>query len=128
MRLLLDTCTFLWIITGSPDLSRAARELFSDQGNEAFLSVASTWEIVVKHRLGRLSLPEQPGLFLPRQRRQHGIQPLPIEEDAVLQLARLPDYHRDPFDRILICQAIAHGLTLLTPDPAVTQYPVQTAW
>lgn len=128
MRLLLDTCTFLWIILDSPELSPGARELFSDQGNEVFLSVASTWEIIVKHRLGRLPLPEQPRLFLPRQRRQHGVHSLPIEEDAVLQLARLPDYHRDPFDRILICQAIAHGLVLLTPDPAVTQYPVRTAW
>lgn len=128
MRLLLDTCTFLWIITDSPDLSPGARELFADQGNEVFLSVASTWEIVVKHRLGRLPLPEQPRLFLPRQRRQHGIHSLPIEEDAVLQLSRLPDYHRDPFDRILICQAIARGLVLLTPDPAITQYAVRTAW
>jgi PIN domain nuclease of toxin-antitoxin system len=128
VRLLLDTCTFLWIILDSPELSPGARELFSDQGNEVFLSVASTWEIIVKHRLGRLPLPGQPHLFLPRQRRQHGVHSLPIEEEAVLQLTRLPDYHRDPFDRILICQAIAHGLVLLTPDSAVTQYPVRTAW
>lgn len=128
MNLLLDTCTFVWLIADSPDLSSSARQFFSDPDNEVYLSAVSAWEIVIKHHLGRLPLPEPPQRFISRQRALHEIRSLPIEEAAVLHLTRLPDYHKDPFDRMLICQAIAHGLTILTPDPAITQYPVRTEW
>jgi len=128
MRLLLDTCTFLWVIAGSTELSARSRELVSDPGNDVYLSVVSAWEISVKHALGRLPLPEPLRRFLPHQRTRHGIQSLPLEEEAVLHLLRLPEYHRDPFDRMLVCQAIAHGLAVLTPDPAIAQYPVRTVW
>lgn len=75
-----------------------------------------------------MPLPQPPQQFIPAQRRAHGIETLPLDEDAVLQLPRLPDIHKDPFDRMLICQAIAHGMTILTPDPLITRYPVRTAW
>jgi len=128
VRLLLDTCAFLWVAAGAPELTPTARELFADPGNEVFLSSVSSWEIVVKHARGRLPLPRPPHEFVPEQRRRHRIDALPLEEAAVLQLAKLPDYHRDPFDRMLVCQAITHGLTILTPDPAIGSYPVPTAW
>lgn len=128
MKLLLDTCTFLWIIKDAPDLSKKAKSLFSDAENEIYLSSISTWEILVKHQLGRLPLPESPQEFIKKQRDQHYIQTLPLEEDAVSHLLRLPDYHKDPFDRMLICQAINHRLTIMTPDKAITQYPVLTVW
>jgi PIN domain nuclease of toxin-antitoxin system len=116
VRLLLDTCTFLWIITDAPDLSKHARDLFSDPGNDVFLSTVSIWEIVVKYRLGKLPLPEPPDRFIPAQRERHAIEPLALDEESTLYLTRLPDLHRDPFDHMLICQAIRHGLVLLTPD------------
>lgn len=128
MKLLLDTCTFLWVVAGSPELSYRARDLFSDPANEVFLSSVSSWEIVVKHAMGRLPLPAPPHIFLPEQRHRHRIAPLPLGEEAVLQLGKLPGHHQDPFDRMLICQAVAHGLTILTPDPAINRYPVLTAW
>ena len=128
MNILLDTCTFLWISSGSAQLSPAARQLFADPANEVYLSAVSAWEIAVKHGLGRLPLPSPPERFIPEQRSQHGIDPLALDEPAVLQLAKLPARHRDPFDRILVCQAIADGLTILTPDPLIGQYPVRTAW
>ena len=128
MKLLLDSCTFLWIVSDSTSLSGTARKLFSDPGNRVYLSVASAWEISVKHRLGRLPLPEPPHEFVPKWRGAHGIESLPLEEGAVLHLSRLPDVHRDPFDRILVCQAIAHGMTILTPDREIGSYPVPTAW
>lgn len=128
MKLLLDTCTFLWVTADSSELSANARRLFSDPANEVFLSVASAWEIIVKNKLGRLPLPEPPHEFIPKYRQLHEIAPLSLAEEAVLQLSRLPDYHKDPFDRILICQAIADGLVILTPDRHITQYPVRTAW
>lgn len=128
MRLLLDTCTFLWLITDAEELSGPARNLFMDPGNEVFLSAVSAWEMSVKYSLGRLSFPELPERFIPAQRERHGILHVALEEQAALYLHRLPPLHRDPFDRMLVCQAIQHELTLLTPDPLVTQYPVRTVW
>ncbi|TMA11764.1 MAG: type II toxin-antitoxin system VapC family toxin [Deltaproteobacteria bacterium] len=128
MRFLLDTSTFLWVISGAPELSARARELFVDPGNEIFLSSVSSWEMAVKYALGRLPLPEPPERFVPMQREQHGIEPLPLDEEAALHLARLPLLHKDPFDRMLVCQAIVHGLVVLTPDNLVNQYPVRTMW
>ena len=128
MKLLLDTCTFLWLITDDPALSNKARDLFTDPVNEAYLSTVSVWEIVVKFSLDKLRLPQAPERFIPDQRERHGVAELPLEEQAVFYLPRLPALHRDPFDRMLICQAIQHELTLLTPDPLITQYAVKSAW
>ena len=128
MRLLLDTCTFLWVVGGAADLSARAREAFVDPGNEVFLSAASAWEIAVKHRLGRLPLPESPDVFVPAQREAHGIDRLDIDEQAALHVAKLPGLHADPFDRMLVSQALIGGLVLLTPDVAIRQYPARTLW
>lgn len=128
MKALLDTCTFLWIVAGDPALSKPARDAFCDPVNEVYLSAVSTWEITVKHAMGRLPLPEDPSTCVPRWRRDHGIDALPLDEDSTLHLARLPAMHRDPFDRMLICQAIVGGMVLLTPDQALMQYPVRTLW
>jgi len=128
VRLLLDTCTFLWIASGAPELSPRARELFVDPDNEAYLSVVSAWEIALKHASGRLPLPGSPERFVTAERRRHGIESLALDEESALHLTRLPALHRDPFDRMLVCQAIVHGLVMLGPDPLVTQYPIRAAW
>ena len=128
MRLLLDTCSLLWIASDAPEVSPIARALFADADNEVLLSAVSAWEIAVKHALGKLRLPDPPARFVPSMREQHLILPLPLDEQAVLRLASLPSHHRDPFDRMLVCQALADGLTLLTPDPLIQQYPVSTIW
>lgn len=128
MKLLLDTCAFLWIITGSNKLSNKAKEAFQDPDNEVYLSTISLWEILIKNKLGKLPLPDIPEQFLLEQTQLHRIMSLPLEEMAVMQLLRLPDYHQDPFDRMLICQAIATGLTILTPDILIKQYPILTFW
>lgn len=128
MKLLLDTCTFLWVIADAPQLSRRARVLFQSPENEVYLSAASAWEIAIKHTLGRLPLPDAPERFLPEMREAHGIETLPIDEESALHISRLPALHRDPFDRLLVSQAIVHGLTILSPDPLVTQYPARTLW
>jgi PIN domain nuclease of toxin-antitoxin system len=82
----------------------------------------------MKHALGRLPLPESPERFVPRMRERHGIEALAIDEESVLQTARLPGLHRDPFDRLLVCQSIVHGMTLLTPDSLIAQYPARVVW
>ena len=128
MKILLDTCTFLWVITDADELSQTARDLFVEPENDIYLSVISVWEILIKYQLGKLYLPEPPEHFIPLQRSNHGIEPLSLDEESALQLKRLPELHKDPFDRMLICQAIVHGLTLLTPDRLINQYPIRTRW
>jgi PIN domain nuclease of toxin-antitoxin system len=127
VKLLLDTCTFLWL-AGGASLSPAASAAVRDPSNEVFLSAVSTWEIVTKHRAGRLPLPEPPDRLIPIERRLRGVAALPLDEDATFQGLRLPLLHRDPFDRMLIAQAVAHGLAIVTPDPAIAQYPVRVIW
>jgi PIN domain nuclease of toxin-antitoxin system len=128
MKLLLDTCTFLWAVRGDARLGATAAALFADPAHEVFLSAVSAWEIAVKHHLGKLPLADAPALYVPRERSRHGIEPLPLAEGATLMLDKLPAVHTDPFDRLLVCQAIHHGMTLLTPDPAIQRYPVPVAW
>lgn len=128
MTLLLDTAAFLWWVTGSPRLSKGAREALTDPGNDVFLSAVSAWEIALKHALGKLPLPEEPETLLPRLRSAHRVEELPLSEAAALQLPKLPPLHRDPFDRMLVCQAIVHGMTLVTSDPPLRRYPVRALW
>ena len=128
MNLLLDTCTFLWSIEGGAAISETARAALTEATNAVYLSSVSAWEIATKHALGKLPLPEAPEKYVPAQRRARGIEPLPLDEEAALHLARLPALHRDPFDRMLICQALIGGLTLVTPDPDIGRYPVRTLW
>lgn len=128
MKLLLDTCSFLWLSSDPGKLSPAARLALLDPGNLAYLSVVSAWEIAVLVSLGRVVMHQPPDLLIPAQRALHGIEILPLTEAAALHVTNLPKIHRDPFDRMLICQALVEGLTLLTPDPLIQRYPVPTAW
>jgi len=128
LNLLLDTCTFLWIISGDKALSKTASGLYADPSNRVFLSSVSSWEISIKYALGRLRLPRPPAQYIPAQREAHGIESFALEEDAAVHLPKLPDYHRDPFDRMLICQAQFHGLVILTPDELILRYPVRCTW
>ena len=124
MRILLDTHIFLWFISGDSQLSTNVRDALRDPDNEVYLSAISVWEAIVKYQLGKLPLPEHPETYLPKQRDLHQIASLDLNESSVLQLAKLPPLHRDPFDRMLICQALQNGLTIATVDAAVRAYPV----
>ena len=128
MKFLLDTCTFLWLVRGDPALSPVARKEILEPTNELFLSVISSWEIGVKHSLGKLALPTAPSLFVPRERERHRIESLPLGESAALAASSLPPHHKDPFDRLLLGQALATGLVLLTPDPLMKPYAVPLLW
>ena len=128
MIVLLDTCTFLWILEGSSELSGTATEIIRNPANRLFLSAVSAWEILLKHSIGDLPMPEPPERFVPRQRVRHGIEPLPLLEDDTFRLHRLPKHHRDPFDRLLVCQALARRMPILTPDRLIRRYPATTIW
>jgi len=124
MRLLLDTHVFLWFISGDRQLPGRWRELIQDPGNEVYLSVVSLWEAIIKHQMGKLPLPESPDSYLPAQRDRHRISNLNLDEPSVARLVKLPALHKDPFDRMLVCQALHHGLTLATLDGAILDYEV----
>jgi PIN domain nuclease of toxin-antitoxin system len=124
MRLLLDTHAFLWYITDDPRLSPVAAEVIQDEANEVFLSVVSVWEALAKHQLGKLPLPTPADEYLRSRREQHNIASLPFDEPSLSHLLRLPLHHRDPFDRMLICQALQHELQVLTVDALFEKYPI----
>ena len=128
MKLLVDTCTFLWIVSESPRLSKTAAAVFLDRNNERYLSAASAWEIAIKHAAGRIPLPERPDVFIPKIREASGLASLDIDEESALLAGRLPGLHSDPFDRMLVAQAIVHGMTILTPDREIEQYAVRVLW
>ena len=124
MRILLDACEFLWFISNDPSLPGSTRQALQDPGNEVFLSVVSLWEITIKHALGKLPLPQPPEVYVPAQREAHGIASLVLTEEAVRRLRALPAVHRDPFDRMLVCQTQEHGMRLASSDGIFRQYPV----
>lgn len=124
MRILLDTHIFLWFISGDNKLSTDIRDAIRDTDNAVYLSVVSVWESIIKYQLGKLPLPESPETYLPKQRDLHQITSLAIDEGSVAQLVQLPLLHRDPFDRILICQALQNGLSIATVDTAIKAYSV----
>ncbi len=124
MKLLLDTPVFLWYISADARLPAAFKTAIQNPFNAIFLSVVSVWEAVIKYGLGKLPLPADPSSYLPTMRIAHGFASLPVEERAMPRLAHLPAIHRDPFDRMLVAQALQHGLTMVTVDPNVLAYPV----
>ena len=128
MKLLLDTCTFLWLAADDPQLSPTARNSCRNPGNSVFLSALSTWEIAIKFRLGRISLPEAPNRYVTSRRQWLQIQPLPFDEASAAHEPLLPVHHRDPFDRGLVSQAILNGLVIVTPDSRIACYPAQVLW
>ncbi|HYI13348.1 MAG TPA: type II toxin-antitoxin system VapC family toxin [Thermoanaerobaculia bacterium] len=124
MRLLLDTHAFLWYITEDPRLPGAWAEAIQEESNEVFLSVVSVWEALAKHQLGKLPLPSPADEYLRRRREEHEVASLPFDEPSLTHLLRLPLHHRDPFDRMLICQALQHDLQVVTSDAHFVSYPI----
>ncbi|MGB6985470.1 MAG: type II toxin-antitoxin system VapC family toxin [Candidatus Aquilonibacter sp.] len=123
--LLLDTSVFLKVWLRPDEVSAKALREIGDDANNVFVSSATAWEIVVKHAVGKLELPGDPALFVPRQIREARFLQLPITIDHALAVQQLPMHHADPFDRILIAQAQFEGLTLVTTDKQLRRYDVR---
>ena len=128
MRALLDTHAFLWWISDDPRLSEKAREIIADGHNELFFSAASGWEISIKAGLGRLEVPENLQRFIADQLSRNAIQVLPIYLSHAQHTGTLPVHHRDPFDRILVSQAILEEMPLLSADSHLSRYLVEVVW
>ena len=122
MKILLDTHIFLWFINKDRKLSTKTRDAIRDRNNQVYLSVVSIWESIIKYQLGKLPFPESPEIYLPQQRNRHLIKSLSLDENSCSKLITLPAIHRDPFDRILICQALQHNLTIATVDKNIRNY------
>ncbi len=125
---LLDTCVFIWLASLEGKLSLLARQVILNPENFLYLSPLSVVEIEMQFHLGRLKMKQAPDQFVAHYRERHGVETLPFQEPAALSLAKLPPLHRDPFDRMLIAQAISEGLSIITPDAKIRQYPVRTIW
>ncbi len=125
---MLDTHAFLWWIGDDPRLSERAREVFSDGDNDLVFSAASGWEIAIKARLGWLQVPGDLHTYLLRQLTENYTSVLPIHLSHALRVCALPDHHRDPFDRLLVAQAIVEEIPLLSADPRIARYPVEVVW
>jgi PIN domain nuclease of toxin-antitoxin system len=126
MRLLLDTHAFLWFANGDNRLPEFARSAVEDAGNEAFVSVASVWEMAIKHNLGKLHFTEPLNEFLARE--LSGFEILPIKLSHALQTAYLPFHHRDPFDRLLAAVCQTDALPIVSVDQVFDAYGIDRLW
>lgn len=123
-RLLLDTHALMWWLTDDPALSAPARAAIADPVNEPLVSTTSVWEIAIKRSLGKITAPDD----LPDRIIDDGFQWLPISADHAWRVRRLPLHHRDPFDRLLVAQALAEGLPIVTADRNLERYGVEVLW
>ncbi len=129
MKVLLDTHAFLWWASArGAQLSDRARELLSDGATDAAVSIGSVWEIAIKVGQGRMVLPDVVERYVPDRLRHHGFELMPIDPSHAFRAGALPLLHRDPFDRMLIAQAQIEGLPIVTADPAISRYDVETIW
>ena len=127
MKLLLDTHVLIWMDTDPSQLSSAASSALQDPSNTVYLSVVSVWEIIIKTRLNKLTL-QQPLAQLLSDQIANGVQILPVQLPHVLAVDTLPPIHKDPFDRLLLAQAIVEDAEFVTADHLFAQYPVRILW
>lgn len=128
MRVLLDTHAFLWWINDDARMSERARYVFSDGNNELLLSAASSWEMALKIRLGNLRVSGDLGPYISTRLAENAMEMLPITLGHTVGVAELPLHHRDPFDRLLVAQALAEELPIVSADPQLARYPVEVLW
>lgn len=128
MRLLLDTHTFLWWVHDGAQLSKRARAAVADPRNDCFLSLVSCWEMAIKVSLGKLKLPGTIDRFVPEHLTINSFLQLEIKFRHITRLAALQHHHRDPFDRLLVAQAVEERLTLVSADPIFRKYGVKLLW
>ena len=128
MKLLLDTHSFIFYVDRPDALPSAARASIEDSANDLFLSLVSPWEMQIKSTLGKLRLSKPPAELVQAELDRAAIQLLPITLHHIDALSRLPNHHRDPFDRLLVAQAIYEGLTLVSADQAIAKYDAPVLW
>ena len=124
MKVLLDTHVWLWSLADPGRLSKEAKRILGSRRNAIHLSAASAWEMAIKVSIGKLDLPEPVETYVPTRMARQGITPLPVTHAHALKVSTLPPHHRDPFDRLLVAQAMVERLSLLTADPVFARYGI----
>jgi PIN domain nuclease of toxin-antitoxin system len=125
---LLDTAPLIYLMGAEASVPSPVRRELADPKSEVFYSQISLWEIQIKYQLGKLALADEPAVVLPRELAKYEFTRLDLTDAAIFGLSRLPRFHGDPFDRILIMQAKLTGSTLVTPDKSFCRYPVEVIW
>lgn len=128
MRILLDTHAFLWFISDETEMSTRALRIIEDPSADVLVSVVSLWEIAIKISIGKLDLEKPFGELIPNEMVKNRFQLWPIDLASLSAVSTLPLHHRDPFDRLLIAQAIVDDIPIVTRDSAFSDYPVQIIW
>lgn len=128
MKVLLDTCTFIWLAMPQGKLSALATQIINDPANTLFLSDVSIWEICLKHSSGRLALPDTPKVWVPRQTAYFQVHDFSLDQASIYRSGELPRVHPDPFDRLLAAQAIESGMTILSPDTPLSLLGASRIW
>jgi|SRR3972149_4651817 len=122
MEVIIDTHIFLWFINGDKKLKKTHKEIIELKDNTIYLSVASIWECVIKEQIGKIKFPEKPSKYLSQKRMLHQIESLDISEKTIYNIEGLPLLHKDPFDRIIIAQALENNYKILTEDKQILDY------
>jgi PIN domain nuclease of toxin-antitoxin system len=128
LRALLDTCTFLWMTAEPTNLSSRASVVINESSNSLYLSDVSIWEICLKWQTGKFKLPSPPRDWCEHQLSIWKMEPLKIERTHLFRVTEMPIHHKDPFDRLLVAQALEERLTVVTPDAHISKYPVPVVW
>jgi PIN domain nuclease of toxin-antitoxin system len=128
MKYLLDGMVWLWSIDSTARISKRGLEVLTNGEEEIYFSSATVWELTIKAHLGKLTLPGPPSECIPSFVAKQGLKPLSVTHAHAVKVYDLPSYHRDPFDRLLIAQAIVEEMTILTADRAFAKYPVDVLW
>ena len=128
MKYLLDTVVWLWSVGPTEKIGRKGLEILESAEAEIFFSAASAWEVAIKTRIGKVELPESPTTYVPKRLQEQGIRPLPVTQMHALRVYEFELHHNDPFDRLIVAQALAEELVLLTSDRIMAKYPVDIVW
>ena len=128
MKYLMDTHAFLWFVSDDNRLSSKAKSIIKNNNNEIYFSAASAWEISIKSKLGRMKLGEDLGSFIIEQLTANSFGPLAITISHSLYTEKLPQIHKDPFDRMMISQSKVENMVLITGDKKIREYKVSTVW
>lgn len=128
MKYLLDTMTWLWSIQAVEKLNSSSIAILEKGGEEIYLSAATAWEVSIKARLGKLHLPSPPAECVPKFTARQGLRPLPVSQLHAVKVFDLASHHRDPFDRLIIAQAMVEGMVVMTSDRVFEKYPLDVLW
>jgi PIN domain nuclease of toxin-antitoxin system len=128
MKYLLDTCTFIWFVSNSPELNITAKNIIEDENSEILLSIISIWEMSIKNSIGKLEFTKPFEEFIKGQVKLNEIEILELSKEHIFKVNTLPFHHKDPFDRLIIAQSMVENVPIISADPEFVKYPITLIW